>query len=433
MKSFTFRFFICFLVFILVYSSAVCKNYDNSKPVLNKEYTVHYNTNNKIFNNPKNLTLIYTFDLWDAPFSRDMSDSILIAKCANSVHKKSVQMIKNGDTWEIGINIPQSAKILSYIITDGVKYDLNNQKTYSQYIYNDKDKPARESCVFMMQLLEFTKQSYDDMLKEIKKEFELYPANFSAYYFYWKIILYKEEYKKETVDRILDEIKDLYKKYPNNPEVCEALIKVYRSGVLSNEKLFKIISSISANLLNDESKNYLMEKQEWAETETKHLTMFDITAPDFNVNDLEKNNINLSGLKGKVVLLYFFYPTPKKKDWIDELDSLQKVYIQFGSDNFKVFCFYSTQVMQQAGIIKNNGRTSADSIIQDGEVSAFIKKKNYSYSFIKHVGKIADDYKTHFLSYFLIDKKGVIRNLGGNGFLHFVKEIKHNIGKLLLK
>jgi hypothetical protein len=430
-------FFILFLVFI----SNLYSQPDTTEiylPIQSGRFIIHYDpSTNNTFSDPQNLIVLYTLDYWDVPFARELSDSLLIAKCTESKRKKSVEMVKKSNIWEAQITISPAARILSYIITDGKKYDLNNRKTYAFYIYSDKKmKPVRESCLYMMQLYDFTKRSYDLQLEEIKSELEYYPANFTAYYFYWKILLYRSGFRKDIVSRVETEMAELYHKYSQNPEACNVVGKVYFSGLLSNEKTFAIVSGIPTALLGKEIKNKIFSEKSSREFKKKREMMMNSKTPDFEAKDLYDQKIKLSELNGKAVLLHAFVMQPQEELWKPQLDSIQKINDYFKNKSYKTIVICSYDIMRKFYAAKNPPNEKPDSTNEINNMRKIFNEKGYNFSVIKYDGNILNKLAMSFNEYCIIDKEGILRFLDQPRYRStqvFYRYLKEKIGEYLNK
>jgi hypothetical protein len=407
-----------FIIILVLISSYQTFANDTAKPVINKNFTFQYNPLiNKIFKDPTRLYVYYTFDYWDNPLTKKTNDSTLLLRLQNSSRKKIVEMTKKDSIWESSILVPSNAKILSYIITDGLFFDINDQKTFSDYIYNEKSQPVRESSVYMSQIIRLTNKDLNIALEEIKKEILNYPANFTAYYFYWQLYLYKNLFSNESKNYVTGEIKKLLNDYSANPEVCNLAVKVHNGGLIKTDELFEIVEKIPFNYLSDENKKYIKLERETKNFQKRLDSLLNSKAPEIELEDFKSNKISLSTFNNKVVLLLFWTLLDKTNTWnIPPLDSLQKIQAQY--KDLQILIIYTPMIYYQKGKYT---------------IDDFLNEHKYDFTFLKGNEKISDLYCARGITFRLIDKKGIIRFMDESDYRNRYKNLRTRIEKALLE
>ncbi len=217
-----------------------------------------------------------------------------------------------------------------------------------------------------------------------------------------------EKYKYPQAHYLLGYVyKDLSKK----EDAVKWLVKglVIKNDVKARQALEKLISELNAGVTDESAINKIIEKllrQERMENST--------LAIDFTLPNLNNSKVQLSSLKGKVVILDFW------ATWcgpcIGELPKLVKLYEEYSKNPNVVF--YNIDVDEQPKIIQE-----------------FMTKKGYSFNVLLASGTdVQKQYGVEAIpTKFLIDKKGRIqyKHIGADPKEDIVAQLSKEIDELL--
>ncbi|MEB2355658.1 MAG: hypothetical protein OZ915_10815, partial [Ignavibacteriales bacterium] len=123
---------IIFLFFLFSLSLAA-----QSLPVAGKTYLLKYDPAEKnIFTKDSKIILVYTFDYWGTKGTSSEGPESLFQNVIkpDKGRKKEINMSPLNGIFTAEINIPDSAELLSYYLTDGNNSDFNDKKTYTSYV-----------------------------------------------------------------------------------------------------------------------------------------------------------------------------------------------------------------------------------------------------------------------------------------------------------
>ncbi|KAB2846546.1 MAG: hypothetical protein F9K42_11285, partial [Ignavibacterium sp.] len=132
---------IIFLFFLFSLSLAA-----QSLPVAGKTYLLKYDPAEKNnFTKDSKIILVYTFDYWGTKGTSSEGPESLFQNVIkpDKGRKKEINMSPLNGIFTAEINIPDSAELLSYYLTDGNNSDFNDKKTYTSYVYNNSGKPVK--------------------------------------------------------------------------------------------------------------------------------------------------------------------------------------------------------------------------------------------------------------------------------------------------
>jgi peroxiredoxin len=119
----------------------------------------------------------------------------------------------------------------------------------------------------------------------------------------------------------------------------------------------------------------------------KDNTVFGNSAPDFTLSDLNGNKVNLSAMKGKVVMVEFWATwCPPCKESIPEIN---KLYIKYKDKGFTVLAI------------------SVDKGLDSAELAEFAREYSLTYPVMLDNGKASSSYRVGSIpTSFMIDKNG---------------------------
>jgi tetratricopeptide (TPR) repeat protein/peroxiredoxin len=203
----------------------------------------------------------------------------------------------------------------------------------------------------------------------------------------------------------------VYKDLGKKEEAVKWLVKglVIKNDVKAKETLEKLVRELNADITDESVISKTIEKLLRQERMSNS-----IPATDFTLSDLNNSKIQLSSLKGKVVVLDFW------ATWcgpcIGELPKLVKLYEGY-SKNPKVV-FYNIDVDEQPKIIQE-----------------FMTKKGYSFNVLLASGTdVQKQYGVEAIpTKFLIDKKGRIqyKHIGADPKEDVIAQLSKEIDELL--
>jgi peroxiredoxin len=184
-----------------------------------------------------------------------------------------------------------------------------------------------------------------------------------------------------------------------------ALLEAHRLGSEKAKEIFKKIYQKRYGSIEDFDDFYLSAMKKHSSTSGKEKE----TAPDFEVKTLEGETISLSDLKGKVVVLNFWFIgcAPCRV----EMPGLNKLTEEYKEKDVVFIAF----ALDKADPLKD-----------------FLKKKSFKYQIVPEAGKIAGLYGAKvFPTHILINKKGQIEYFltGGSDTRH--EQLRPLINNLL--
>lgn len=399
------------IIFILLFLA--CGLYGQTKPVSGETFNITFDPSlTAILEKSDSVTLFYAFDYWGSEVSGPNNAGDLFRNVQNpdSGRAFSEKMTKDGNLWKASIKIPQSASLLSYYFTDGIRHDDNRRKTYVSYIYDSKMKPVRNARFSNVDFMVMAGKSFDDQIRELEAEIKDFPDNFTARFAY----LTKRMAKVNDYNGLLKEKKyfekyftDLKNKYKNNYDVLNIEVRtydqyIYSLGRLNNSEYSKI-GRIYRDLLEQIPPEKMspivrrqydrIKKSEEGQKFTESIVGKD--APEFEFETIKGEKKKLSDFKGKYVLLDFW------GTWcgpcVGEIPNLVKAYKQFKDKGFEIISVSSDFI---------NGRKDKEYL------KKFTDEKEMSWNHVLDNGTVHQAYKiNHWPTLYLVDKEGkVIRN-----------------------
>jgi hypothetical protein len=210
-----------FLLFLFVFSITTAAQ---SLPTSGRSFTIQYNPSEKnIFDATSKLTLVYTFDYWSTKGIADQGAESLFNNVLNPDEgkKNEILMIEKNGIFSADINIPDSAQLLSYYLTDGNNIDYNDRKTYINYIYGQNGKPVEGARFRNVDFIIMGGGDTKECINEIQNELSDYPDNHLARFVLWsKIFENEKDFNKllSLKDDFEKEFAEFKIKYPNDYE-----------------------------------------------------------------------------------------------------------------------------------------------------------------------------------------------------------------------
>ena len=155
-------------------------------PINGQEFVISYDNPNSLF--AGEISVVYCFDYWGTKGNNYQGADGLFTNVISpdSGRATEVKMESVDGRWEARILIPDDVTLLSYYFTDGEKYDYNEKKTYTRYVYNEAGIPIRNSRFRNIDFLVMAGASPKAILDELKAEVESYPTNWTAHTVYWR-------------------------------------------------------------------------------------------------------------------------------------------------------------------------------------------------------------------------------------------------------
>jgi peroxiredoxin len=162
-------------------------------PVRGRAFNLTYDLSGaKLFNKPDSLTVVYVFDYWGTKVAQklrgehgegDLYKNVLDPE-PDRLHQ--VRFTPHGSLWQAEIEIPPDARLLSYYITNGTRWDDNGRKTFVSYVYDESGKPVRGARLANVDFMLMAGKSYADIVEELGREIHAYPDNLIAHVVYWR-------------------------------------------------------------------------------------------------------------------------------------------------------------------------------------------------------------------------------------------------------
>ena len=344
------------ILLVLFFQS--CGGSVENEPILGQDFVIRYDNQNNLLSD--DVMLVYCFDYWGTTGNNYQGPAGLFRNVLtpDSGRASEVQMEKIDSHWEASISIPEYASLLSYYFTDGKAFDYNDQKTFTNYIYNEAGNPVENSRFRNVDFLVMAGESQEAILAEIGAEIEGYPTNWVAQTVYWR----KAFEVCQTFDEISDVYHDANKKYKQLVETLgeSDSLKLVKANYLTNymtilyTPLLKLMDpahtefkSIMAAIPPEKhfgaaKKRYqiYLDSQRMANPSNDFLQkLIGTDAPDFEYKTIGDVEGKLSEFRGNYVLLDFW------GTWcgpcVGEIPNLKKVYAAFHEKGFEILSISS--------------------------------------------------------------------------------------------
>lgn len=343
---------IIFLFFLFSLSLAA-----QSLPVAGKTYLLKYDPAGKnIFTKDSKIILVYTFDYWGTKGTSSEGPESLFQNVIkpDKGRKKEINMSPLNGIFTAEINIPDSAELLSYYLTDGNNSDFNDKKTYTSYVYNNSGKPVKGARFRNIDFLIMAGADNKTCIDEIENELKDYPDFHIARYVFWekkfsgekdfeKLLLLYNDFEKE--------FNQLKERFPDDYEFLNAQGKGYvafqsaLSGVLMPyyESASKRIIEIAEQIPDGKRASIIQRMYDMNQRQKKsaefNKEIIGKPSIDFQFISTKGEKRMLSDFKGKVVLLDFW------GTWcgpcLSEIPNLVKAYEKFKEKGFEIISISS--------------------------------------------------------------------------------------------
>jgi peroxiredoxin len=248
--------------------------------------------------------------------------------------------------------------LLSYYFTDGHKFDYNDKKTFTSYIYNEKGVPVRNARFRNIDFLIMAGESQETILAEIRAEIKDHPANWIAQTVYWRKV-FESARTFERINSIYDDANKEYQKLVQKYGKSDSLKHVkanfiadYRTSLYgpfqelqekANTEFMAVMGSIPLEKQYGSVKHkYLsyLEYQKRSSGSTEFLAnIIGSIAPDFEYKTVMGAKGKLSDLRGNYVLLDFWGTWCKP--CVNEIPNLKKVYAEYHQEGFEILSISS--------------------------------------------------------------------------------------------
>ena len=344
------------ILLVLFFQS--CGGSVENEPILGQDFVIRYDNQNNLLSDE--IMLVYCFDYWGTTGNNYQGAEGLFRNVLtpDSGRASEVQMEKIDSHWEASISIPEYASLLSYYFTDGKAFDYNDQKTFTNYIYNEAGNPVENSRFRNVDFLVMAGESQEAILAEIGAEIEGYPTNWVAQTVYWR----KAFETCQTFDEMNDVYNDAKKTYG---QLVEKLgesdsLKLVKANFLAtymtslykpwqelqgkaNTEFMSIMESIPLEKhYGTAKKRYesYLEFQKMSNSSNDFMNkIIGTIALDFEYKTIMGVEAKLSDFRGNYVLLDFW------GTWcgpcVGEIPNLKKVYAAFHEKGFEILSISS--------------------------------------------------------------------------------------------
>lgn len=383
-----------------------------SFPVAGKTFSVKYNpADKKIFTNDSKLTLVYTFDYWSTKGFASDGPEALFKNVLNpdQGRKNEINMSATDGIFSAEINIPDSAELLSYYVTDGTNFDYNDKKTYTSYIFDNSGKPVKGARFRNIDFLIMAGADNEACIAEIENELKDYPDFHLARYVLWD----KKFNNAKSFDDVLqlkndfeEEFNQLNEKFPNDYELLNAQGRIYYTfqSALSEllmphyqyatEKIVRIAEQIPEGKRASVVQRIFEMNERQKKSAEFNKDIIGKPSIDFEFVSTKGEQRKLSDYKGKVVLLDFW------GTWcgpcVGEIPNLVKAYEKFKEKGFEIISVSSDLMFNS----KN-----------EDEFKKFTEERNMSWTHVlddnnKSIHSLYNI--THWPTLYLVGKDGTI-------------------------
>ncbi|MFP4547522.1 MAG: peroxiredoxin family protein [Fidelibacterota bacterium] len=387
------------------------KNTENL-PVRGKDYTIIYESN---LTGP--VKVVYVYDHWEPIYSAYHGPDKLFENVLNTGPDRAttVDMKKSGNQWQATITIPEEARLLSWYFTNGEKFDYNDRKTYTEYIYNENGKPVKNARFRNIDFLEMAKASPERIIAEIKTEIADYPKNYTSQIIYRRKIFENAE-TLEELNLELEKARKDYKLLSGKFGETDTLKQVLAAWLYDyGRNVYRPVQKLAKNSF-DEFQEIMASvpfENQWGSMKSNYASMLANDnrqqenkqfmanirgdfAPDFEFEAIDGKKGKLSDYRGNYTLLEFW--SVGCGPCIAEIPNLKETLEKFESKGFDILGICLTRNMS------------------DEKFKQFMQEKEITWTTVLEGedSSISDLYKIYGVpTFFLIDPDGKVTNFGG--------------------
>ncbi|MBR9977084.1 MAG: redoxin domain-containing protein [Bacteroidetes bacterium] len=284
-------------------------------PVAGSTYTINYvPPPDSPLAEAEDLTLIYVFDFWNVRYGTRLALWQNVLR-PDTARVRFAPLTQQGRSWTVDIHIPETAGLLSYIVSngDGTLIDGNDEKTYTVYVVDEDGKPMPNARFYNIPFLHLAQAELGRIVREAEQEITDYPENFVAYHQYFKLLLEQGKGSARIQQRIATRIEEMEKRYGANME--------FRN--MAAETWYYILQDVKRGL---SIRNTIPPAQQWPQVlrmfdrqgkedeqkQRKHLAeqrrnaLRNTELPSFNLHDRENNKVAFPVSDGKTIAFVFF-------------------------------------------------------------------------------------------------------------------------------
>ncbi len=281
--------------------------------VLGLPFKILYNAETRgIFSNPEKLDVVYVFNFWNSRQGTRLAlwENVLQPDTAR-VRRRAMTRTPLG--WEADIPLDSTAALVSWYITDGVKRDDNDRKTFVTYVKDRQGEPVRNARYFMTSFLELARADISERAREAEAEISFHPLNLRAYPLFFTLIMARDKGSDVTQRRIVTMLEDLERKFPESPDVLSLIARTYYYIFRDEKRGLEYKDRIDAREQWDEVKmmvdreQLLEDNRRMAlENENRRKALMNAAMPDFRFPFGDKASYTVSQDRGRAVVLMFW-------------------------------------------------------------------------------------------------------------------------------
>ncbi|MDH7515838.1 MAG: TlpA disulfide reductase family protein [Bacteroidota bacterium] len=304
-------FSLCALAAVL--SAASHRSPAQTRPVAGSPVDIVYRpTSASPLYNADTLEIVYAFNYWGKRYGTRLAlwENVLRP---DSGQEHRAPMTKNGVEWTARIDVPESAALLSYYVTDGVHRDDNGEKTYVSYVYGSDGKPVRNARYFMSLFLALARADLETRIREVQEETAAYPDNFRAWAVLFSMWFERDKGSEKCRSRILEQLADLERRFPEDNGFLNLAARTYYytlhdipTALAVKEKIPVAAQWPDVVLIYDREKKAEEERRRELERKQTRAALIGAEAPAVPYADSARVKHSIREHRGNVVLLVFW-------------------------------------------------------------------------------------------------------------------------------
>ncbi len=342
------------------------------------------------------LMVAYVYDLWNVRYGTRLAlwENVLRPDTTR-VHY--LPLTRGKSAWSATIEVPVTAALLSYIITDGRTIDGNNEKTYTSYVYNANGKPVQNARFFNVQFLRLAQAELGALVQEAEREILDYPENFQAYHQYFKLLLEQGKGGARVQQRIATRLDQLEQRFGADPQFLNMAAETwyyvlqdqergleYRSNIPPAEQWPQVFRMYSRDTKEEE----LRQRQLQAEQHRNKL--LNAGLPAFNLLGGEGEKVSFPETDGKAHVIVFWASTSLNSGQM--LGTIREVAASFPADAVEV------------------AAVSVDTDIE--KAAEFFRREKYRFTLLFNQGSTLQLLGVDSIPIcFVVDGQGIVRSI----------------------